>query len=112
MRRDASAGTVCWPRSKLCKIPRKQKKPEISIDLNRWAAGGAGNFLEAVGDGAGHFVEALRGGRGLAERGNGRACNSTDASAGIDFTFAEHRHAVRNGGLRGCTVAEADHRVG
>src|SRR2546428_12983181 len=98
MRRDASAGTVCWPRSKLCKIPRKQKKPEISIDLNRWAAGGAGNFLEAVGDGAGHFVEAFRGGRGLAERGHGVACISTDADAGGDFKFAQHPHPRGKGG--------------
>jgi hypothetical protein len=59
MRRDAFAETVCWPRSKRCKIPQKQKKRDTSIDLNRGAAGGAGDFGDARGNGTRNIIKAL-----------------------------------------------------
>ena len=40
------------PKSKRCKTPAREKKRKTSIDLDRWAAGGAGHFREAIGYGA------------------------------------------------------------
>src|ERR1700704_2247633 len=98
MRRDASAGTVCAPKSKPCRIPAKEKKRKSSIDLNRGAASGPGHFRKARDDGACDIVKTLRACSVFAERRHRLAGVPTDANARIDFHFAKHRHTISDRG--------------
>src|SRR5260370_5610152 len=111
MRMDVCAAIVCWPRSKRCRIPTKEKKRKSSIDLDRGSASRAGNFRQARDDSARNIVETLRACAFLAERRHRLAGVPPNSNARIDFNFAKNRHTVSNRGFRSLTVAENVHRL-
>src|SRR6266404_681765 len=111
MRRDACAAIVCLPRSKRCRIPAKQRKREASIDLNRWAASGAGHFHKTRDDSARDVVETLRACGVFAESRHRLAGVPPDTNARIDFNLAKHGHAVSQRGFRAFTMSKNVHRL-
>src|SRR2546428_8104552 len=111
MQRNAFAGTVCLPKSQRCKIPEKEKKRKVSIDLNRWAASRASNFLQSRHYRPRDTVETLRARALFAQRRHRLAGISADANARIDFHFAQHRDAISDRGLRALAVAKNVHRL-
>src|SRR2546430_1292777 len=76
------------------------------VDLDRRAAGSAGDFGEAMSDGARDSIQALCA-RASFTKGRDRLAGiAANADARINFNFAKHGHAIGDGGFRAFAVAE------
>src|SRR5260370_18235409 len=95
-RRHACARTVCVPRLKLYETPTSKKKLETSVDLNRRAADGAGDFGEAVGGRARHVVKTLCARIVFPEPGNRVARIAPAPESPSVFHFPPNCHPPRN----------------
>src|SRR5712691_8518221 len=100
MTKGACAAIVCWPRSKRCRIPTKEKKRKSSIDLDRGAACRARNLRQTRDDSPRDAVETLRTRALFSQRRHRLAGVPADSNARIDFHFAQHRHTISDRRLR------------